>query len=127
MYLYSFEKLEVWQLARKLVKIIYEVTKKFPSEEKFILTSQIRRACISISSNLAEGTSRKTPKDQAHFTQMAYSSLMELLNQLIISVDLEYLTEKELMEVRSHIELLSNKLNSFRNSQLNNPRLTNRR
>ena len=95
------------------------MTESFPSEEKFILTSQIRRAALSISSNLAEGSSRKTPKDQSHFTTMAYSSLMELLNQLIIANDLCYLNDSELHHIRPEIELLSNKLNSFRNSQFN--------
>jgi len=119
MYTYGFEKLEVWQLARKLVSEVYAMTKNFPSEEKFILTSQIRRAALSVSANLAEGTSRGTSKDQAHFTQMAYSSLMELLNHLIVSTDLGYLTEKTLDGIRPQIELLSNKLNAFHKFQKN--------
>ena len=120
MYIYGFEKLEVWQLSRKLVLTIYKLTKDFPSEEKFILTSQIRRSCLSVSANLAEGTSRGTAKDQAHFTQIAYSSLMELLNHLIVSADLGYLSEKTLNDIRPEIELLSNKLNTFHKSQLKN-------
>lgn len=119
MYTYSFEKLEVWQLARQLVKSIYILTKDFPSEEKFSLTSQIRRSALSIGANIAEGTSRGTSKDQAHFTQMAYSSLMELLNHLIISVDLGYLSENTLDGIRPQIELLSNKLNAFHKFQKN--------
>ncbi|MFY0650405.1 MAG: four helix bundle protein [Cyclobacteriaceae bacterium] len=119
MYTYSFEKLEVWQLARQLVKDIYILTKDFPSEEKFSLTSQIRRSALSISANIAEGTSRGTSKDQAHFTQMAYSSLMELLNHLIVSTDLGYLTQNALDIIRPQIELLSNKLNAFHKFQKN--------
>jgi len=68
MYTYSFEKLEVWKLARELVKEIYRLTEKFPSEEKFGLIGQLRRASVSVSSNLAEGSSRKSAKEQAHFT-----------------------------------------------------------
>lgn len=118
MYKYSFEKLEVWQLSRELVKEIYRVTSSFPTEEQFGLTRQLRRASISISSNLAEGSSRKSWKDQAHFTQMSYGSLMEVLNQLIISIDLEFIGSAELNKIRPKIETIGNKLNSFRNSQL---------
>ena len=67
MYIYSFEKLEVWQLSKEFVKDIYRLTEKFPSEEKFGLTGQLRRASVSVSSNLAEGSSRKSAKEQAHW------------------------------------------------------------
>ncbi|WGK63984.1 four helix bundle protein [Croceiramulus getboli] len=79
-YEFSFEKLEVWSDAKDLVKQIYTQTKKFPDDEKFSLTSQLRRAAVSVGSNLAEGTSRRSKKDQAHFSNLAYSSLMEVLN-----------------------------------------------
>ena len=72
MFEYSFEKLEVWKESIKLVKLIYSITNQFPLEEKFGLVSQFRRASISISSNLAEGTSRITNKDKAHFTIISY-------------------------------------------------------
>jgi four helix bundle protein len=119
MYTYSFEKLDVWQLSRELVKKIYHLTRKFPDEERYGLISQIRRATISVSSNLAEGSARKTAKDQAHFTTVSYGSLMEMLNQLIISSDLKYITDVELSEIRPDIEEIGNKLNALRNSQLN--------
>jgi len=93
MKVYSFEKLEVWQHARKLAVWTYSITKKFPSGEKFGLIIQMRRAAISIASNLAEGTSRKTSKDQSHFSTIAYSSTIELLNDLIISSDLLFISE----------------------------------
>ena len=118
MYEYSFEKLEVWKLSRQLVKNIYELTTTFPVEEKFGLISQLRRSSVSISSNLAEGSSRKSLKEQAHFTQIAYGSLMEILNQLILSVDLGFMTNKMLDGIRPNIEEIGNKLNSFRNYQL---------
>ncbi len=69
MYLYSFEKLEVWKCSVELSKSIYELTKAFPETEKFGLTNQLRRASISIASNLAEGTSRNTNKDKAQLKQ----------------------------------------------------------
>jgi four helix bundle protein len=78
----------------------------------------MRRASLSICSNIAEGSSRKTAKDQAHFYNTSYSSLMELLNQLIISVELGWLETGQLMEIRNEIEVLSNKINSLRNSRL---------
>ena len=71
-YQFSFEKLNVWKDSKELLKVIYSITKHFPEEEKFGLTSQLRRVSISVSSNLAEGTSRKTNKDKAHFTTMAF-------------------------------------------------------
>jgi four helix bundle protein len=69
MKIYSFEKLVVWQESVELVKDVYRITKNFPSEEKFGLISQLRRVTVSISSNLAEGTSRKTNKDKAILLQ----------------------------------------------------------
>jgi len=116
---YSFEKLETWKEAVSLVKDIYRVTENFPKEERFGLTSQLRRASISIASNLAEGTSRKTNKDKAHFTTMAFSSAMEILNQLIISVELNFVSEKDYILVRTKIEKITNMLNALRNHQLN--------
>ncbi|MBL4939685.1 MAG: four helix bundle protein [Lutibacter sp.] len=119
MYLYSFEKLEVWKESIKLVKSIYDLTKDFPESEKFGLVNQLRRASVSIASNLAEGTSRSTNKDKAHFTTMAFSSLMEVLNQLIISKELNYISKKNIEELREHISKVSNMLNALRKSQIN--------
>jgi four helix bundle protein len=87
MKIYSFEKLEAWQHAKRLAVWIYKTTAKFPEEEKFGLISQMRRAAIAIASNLAEGTSKVTSKDQSHFSTIFYSSTIELLNDLIISTD----------------------------------------
>ena len=84
-YKFSFEKLNVWIDSKEFIKQIYLITKTFPDEEKFGLINQLRRASVSIASNLAEGTSRNTNKDKAHFTTLAFSSLMEVLNQIIIS------------------------------------------
>lgn len=95
------------------------ITKKFPSEEKFGLTNQLKRASISVASNLAEGTSRKTNKDKAHFSTMAFSSLMEVLNQIIIAKELNFIEESEYETLRSEIEKVSNKLNALSKSQLN--------
>lgn len=119
MYTYSFEKLEVWQLAKKLVVKIYIITSKFPADEKFGLVSQLRRASVSICSNIAEGCGRSTSKDQANFYNKAYSSLMEVVNQLLISHDLNWIGEPEMDDVRTEIETISSKINSLRKSALN--------
>ncbi|UKM64425.1 four helix bundle protein [Flavobacteriaceae bacterium GSB9] len=119
-YKFSFEKLNVWIDSKEFIKQIYLITKTFPDEEKFGLINQLRRASVSIASNLAEGTSRNTNKDKAHFTTLAFSSLMEVLNQIIISKDLGFIKESVYQELRSEIEKISNKLNALRKSQLNN-------
>ena len=117
MFQYHFEKLESWQLARALNKELYILTDTFPKREQFGLTAQIRRAGISITSNLAEGVSRSTPRAQASFTEIAFGSLMEVLCQLTVSADIGYITEEQLTQLRPRIEKLSNKLNALRKSQ----------
>jgi four helix bundle protein len=110
---YSFEKLEVWWDSRELTKIIYRVTRGFPEDEKFGITIQMRRAVISVSSNIVEGSYRNTGKDKSNFMTIAYSSLMELLNQTIVSLDLDYISEDQYNEVRKQIEKVSNKLTAL--------------
>ena len=119
MFEYSFEKLEVWKESMKLVKMIYDVTKSFPISEKYGLTSQLRRATVSISSNLAEGTSRISNKDKAHFTTLSFSSAMEVLNQILIAKELEFLSEEKYLEIRKKISKITNMLNSLRKLQIN--------
>ncbi len=118
MHIYSFEKLQVWKDARLLVKWIYKTSSVFPADEKFGLVMQLRRAAVSVVSNLAEGSSRTSFKDQAHFSQIAYSSLTEILNQLIIGNDLGFLPDEMLTEGRNQIELLTAKIASLRKTQL---------
>src|ERR1700722_9117877 len=84
---YPFEKLRVWQAARELAKAIYLATSSFPQREIYGLTSQCNRAVVSVAANLAEGSSRRSRKDQAHFSEIAYGSLMELACLLILSTD----------------------------------------
>ncbi len=110
---YSFEKLEVWHDARELTKTIYKLTIRFPDVEKFGITNQMRRSAISVSSNIVKGSYRTSGRDKSNFMTIAYSSLMELLNQIIVSLDLSYITEQEYIEVREQIEKVSNKLNAL--------------
>lgn len=117
-YQFNFEKLEVWQESRKLAAEIYFVTREFPTDEKYAITQQIRRSVISVASNLAEGSTRTSPKEQAYFTTISFGSLMELLNQLIISSDLEYLPAEKLLNLRNSIQLLSVRLSNLKKSQV---------
>jgi four helix bundle protein len=116
-YLFSFEKLEVWQRAKELVIGIYKICKNFPASEQYGLTSQITRAAISVASNLAEGSSRMSRKDQAHFSQIAYSSLMEVACQLNIAEELGFIKEEKHVELRRSIVILSSKINALSRSQ----------
>ena len=113
-HLYGFEKLEVWQKSRELVKEIYLATQQFPSEEKFGIISQLRRAAISVSSNIAEGSSRWSQKDQARFYEIAFGSLIEVLNQLIFAQDLEYLSPDKMEIIRPKIDGIGRMLNGLR-------------
>ena len=86
----NYKELQVWQKAYQFCLEIYKVTKTFPNEEKYGLTSQIRRAAISIPSNIAEGYGRKHKPEYNQFLRLAYGSLLELQTQYLLSVDLGY-------------------------------------
>ncbi|CAM2934992.1 four helix bundle protein [Flavobacterium psychrophilum DSM 3660] len=107
MFTYSFEKLEVWVESKNFSKSIYLVTSKFPDNEKYGLISQLRRASISICSNIAEGSARNSFKDKAHFTTMAFSSAVEVLNQLIICFEIEFISENEYFKLRGDLERIT--------------------
>jgi four helix bundle protein len=119
MYQFAFEKLEVWNEARTMTKNMYLKTRLFPDSEKFGLTSQIQRATVSVCSNIAEGSSRRSLKEQKMFYQIAYSSLMEVMNQIIISADLNFIDDYFLKETRERVLRISRMLNGLRNSTLN--------
>jgi len=119
MYTYPFEKLDVWQLARKFRKDIYGLVNQFPREEQFGLTSQIKRSASSIGDNIAEGSARLTAKDRAHFLVIAYSSAIETVNHLIGSWDLAYIKEEEYLTLRNKLEEITNKINALHKAQFN--------
>ncbi len=122
MYCFSFEKLEVWKRSRVFVSDVYLISKKFPDEEKFGLTSQIRRAAVSVTANIAEGVSRTSKKDQANFSQLSYSSLMEVLSHLYIALDLKYIDQNEMEAMKLNVVQLSKMLSGLRKSQTLNPK-----
>jgi len=112
------EKLEVWQVAKSLAKRVYEITAEFPREERFGLVDQMRRAGVSVMSNLAEGCGRTSARDQAHFSQMAFGSLLELDAQLQLALDLGFLDKSAYQEARQSIIELVKRISALRSSQL---------
>ncbi len=119
-HIYSFEKLEVYQLARKYKIDIKIISRLFPKEERFELTSQINRSSASISANLAEGSGRASNFDQAHFTNMSYATVLETIDHLNTALDMEYIDEKKYAELRINLDAILNKLNALYKFQLNN-------
>jgi four helix bundle protein len=114
---YPFEKLRVWQAARDLSKAVYLTTRNFPQRELYDLISQCNRAAVSVAANLAEGSSRRSRKDQAHFFEIAYGLLMELACLLILSSDVGILPSDSEQNLRSSIEQVSSQLNALHRSQ----------
>ena len=106
----TFQDLIVWQKAHKFVLAIYTITKQFPPDERFGLTSQIRRASVSIPANIAEGFSKKTKADKARFYNIAKSSLEEVRYYLILAGDLDYIENSNLLK---QLEEISKLLNSY--------------
>ena len=116
--IHSFEKLEVWKEVRKLVVKIYHVTSSFPSEEKYGLTSQMRRSVISVSNKLAEGTSRHSLRDQARFTEISFGSLVELIDHTIHSFDLGFISEFDYIDLRIDYDRIGPMIDGLRKSQI---------
>ena len=116
---YNYKNLEVYKESKDLVVIIYGMIKQFPNEEQYALCDQLRRAVISIPSNIAEGSGRTSAKDQAHFFEMAYGSLMEISCQIDIAFDLGYISQDELNQVEEKVGTISALLSGLRKKCLN--------
>jgi len=114
--MYSFEKLKAWQESRVLVKEVYLLLQKYPKYEQFALCNQIRRAVISVPSNIVEGNIKKSEKEKIHFLEIAYGSLMEVYCQMILSKDLEYIDNENFNEILTKIENVSKLLSGLKNS-----------
>ena len=115
---YAFENLNAWKESRKLVVSVYQLLDSFPKFENYALCDQIRRSIISVPSNLAEGSGRISIKEQLHFYEIAYGSLMEAYNQLILAADLKYIEEENLNDLRPQIDKVARMLNGLRSSLL---------
>ena len=116
--MFRFEKLDVWQKAIEFADLVYELTGAFPSEERFGLTSQMRRAAVSISSNIAEGSSRLSDKDFAHFVEIGYGSAMEVVSEAFIGRRQGYISEKGFKELYEAAERLARMMSGLRSSLL---------
>lgn len=112
---FKFEKLEIWKEAIKFSSAIYTLTKKFPKTEQFGLVSQLNRAAVSISVNIAEGEGRKSDLDFARFIQIAIGSLNEVVALLHISREQKYTNQKEFNSFYENCEQISKRLHAFRN------------
>ena len=95
----SFTDLIVWQEGHKMGLMVYQRTKSFPKEEIFGLTNQVRRAAVSVTSNIAEGFNRKSEKDKMHFYVMAQGSVAEIQNQLLVARDVGYMNKDDFSEL----------------------------
>ena len=111
---YSFKNLDAYKEAKNLVKMVYGLIEQFPKVETYALCDQLRRAVISIPSNIAEGSGRISAKDQAHFFEMAFGSLMEVHCQMDIACDLGYINQTELIQVEEQVRTIAAILSGLR-------------
>ena len=115
---YSYKNLDVYKESKALVKMVYGYLRKFPKEEQYALCDQLRRAVISVPSNLAEGSGRVSAKDQAHFLEMAFASLQEVECQMDLANDLEYITKEEFDSINTQISRVAAMLSGLRRKRL---------
>ncbi len=114
--IFGYRKLIAYQKAKEVVKRTYKLLKKFPSDERFAMCDQLRRASVSITSNIAEGVNRYPIKDKSHFIEMAYGSLMEVSSQFEIAEDLNYITPEERINMDQLIEEVARLLSGLQKS-----------
>ena len=115
---YGFERLEVWKTSISLAQTMYQMSRKFPKDEVFGLTSQIKRSVTSVSANISEGSARLGNKDRARFYQIAYSSLMETINHLVLAKIFRYIDESDYLAARIEIDSVAAQLNALHKSQV---------
>jgi len=113
---HNFRELQIWHRSRALVKVIYEVSGKFPSEEKFGLTNQIRRCAVSVPSNIAEGCGRGSDAQLAHYLDVAHGSCCELETQLLLASDLGLIHFDELTETLDEIHQIQKMILGFKDT-----------
>ena len=111
---FTYRKLRVYHEAKKYVLLIYQLIKAFPQEETFALSDQLRRASVSIVSNIVEGASRSSQKEQAHFIEIAYGSLSETMCQIEIAYELSYIDSRQLKEVEELYNTIAQMLSGLK-------------
>jgi len=116
--MFNFEKLDVWKKAIDFADLIYNETRAFPAEERFGLTNQLRRSAVSVSSNIAEGSSRSSKNEFARFAEIAAGSVFEVVSQAFIARRQGFLSEEQFREVHSDADELSRMLSGLRKSLL---------
>jgi len=116
MEIFGYRKLVAYQKAKEVVKRSYKLLKKFPAEERYALSDQLRRAAVSITSNIAEGINRYSVKDKSHFIEMSYGSLMEVSSQFEIAEELGYVTPDERLSMDQLIEEVARLLSGLQRS-----------
>ncbi|MGN0834638.1 MAG: four helix bundle protein [Candidatus Spyradosoma sp.] len=114
---FSFQKLLVWQKAREFVKCVYSVLNRLPASERFVLADQLRRAAISVPSNIAEGSAKESPRDQVRFIEIAYGSLMESFCQLQLAEDLGYIFREDFEALARRVQEIARMLSGLRASK----------
>jgi four helix bundle protein len=112
--MFRFEKLDAWQLAVELADVVYRVSRPFPHDERFGLSSQIRRAAVSIAANLAEGSGRTSDRDNLRFVEMSYGSLMEVVSHAVICRRQGFLAEESYSDLYSKCDRLARVLSGLR-------------
>lgn len=111
---YEYKNLDAYKESKNLVILVYALIKKFPREEQYALCDQLRRAVISVPSNIAEGSGRTSAKDQAHFFEMAFGSLLEVNCQIDIAHDLGYITKDDVENIEKHVRPIAALLSGLR-------------
>lgn len=111
----DFRKLDIWERSKKICVPVYSLTEKYPKSELYGITSQIRRCSVSISSNIAEGSSRRSVKEYYHFVSIALGSAYELETQLDISYDLKFIGKAELKEIKDELIEIQKMIYNFMN------------
>ena len=117
---FGYRKLVAYIKASEVRRRVYRLIRKFPKEEQFALCSQMRRAAVSITSNIAEGMTRYSAKDKIHFLEISFGSLMELMSQLEVAVDEEYISEAEFHNMETLIAETGRLLSGLQKSFLSN-------
>ena len=112
---YSYKNLNVYQDAKKFVVEVYRLLDQFPESEKYALCNQIRRAAISVTSNIAEGVSRSSIKEKVHFLEVAYASMMEVDSQLDVSIELGYISKESYEFIENQMDSIGKQLSALRN------------
>ena len=111
---YGFRDLRVYQNSISLLKELYLLMDSFPTKEQFALCDQLRRASVSIPSNIAEGMSRSSDKEKVHFLEISYGSLMEVLCQIEISKELKYISNEQFMSIKDQITIIAKQLSKLK-------------